>query len=586
MSLRRSSPIAFHPRSLSDTLDGSTGSPGAMAVLQNLIPDPSTRNLWQCRPAAIELIDFTAGGNPFSDGFSDGFARTTFPQPAGAVSTLFVIGDMLYGLVALGPELPQLDYPFAYNLKTNVFVDVSGVTTANRPRAPSTTGPWTPPSMDVIGSIVMVTHPGFDGTGGNWFGWFDISNPLLPAWHAGNLGGTAFSGASPGFSATTGAPVAVKAFNGRAYWAFNPPVGASATVFSDVQDPLTINAAAVAGVIPVITYDDNIPITALGALPLQNQFLGGIVQAIIVFKGAVRMYQITGDIALGSGPPLGTLTRNALNINTGTLAPLSIAATPKGLMFVAPDGLRMIDFQANVSDPIGIDGDGKVLPFINAVIPSRIAAAVNGVLYRVSVQDGSLLNSPFVEYWFDFARGGIWSGPHTFASTVIRAYGQTFIMAAHAANGAIWRSDYLQSSSSTYIENGLQMNFIWTTSMLPDTDQMSENALLETTLYMAMSSGSAGTYLVQALNQNRSVLQAANLVNPSLPVFWGAFTWGQSLWGGALASLFPQAVPWPKPVVFRRMQLVLTGVSSSQLRVGTLHMRYEGLGYLQQGIAA
>ena len=585
MSLRRSTPIAFHPRSLSDAIDASTVSPGAMASLQNLIPDPSTRNLWQCRPAASALIDFRAGGNPFSDGFSDGFARTTFPQPAGAVSTFFIIGDLLYGLVALGPELPQLDMPFCYNLKTNTFINVSGITTANRPPAPSTTGPWTPPTMDVVGSTIMVTHPGFNGTGGNWFGWFDISNPLAPVWNAGNLGGTAFSGASPGFSATTGPPIAVKSFNGRAYYAFNPPVGASATVFSDVLAPLTVNAAAVGGLIPVITYDDNISITALGALQLANQFLGGIVQAIIVFKGAVRMYQVTGDIALGN-PPLGTLTKNALNVNTGTLAPLSVSPTSKGLMFVAPDGLRLIDFQANVSDPIGTDGDGKVLPFLYAVIPSRIAAAANGVLYRVSVQDGSLLNSPFVEYWFDFSRGGIWSGPHSFAATMIKAYNQTFVLAAHAANGTIWQSDYLQSISSTFIENSQQMNFIWVTSMLPDTDQMTENAMLETTLYMAMSSGFAGTYLVQSLNQNGSVLQSASLVNPTLPVFWGQFTWGQSLWGGALSSLFPQAVPWPKPLVFRRMQLALTGVSSPQLRIGTLHMRYEQLGYLQQGIAA
>ena len=71
---------------------------------------------------------------------------------------------------------------------------------------------------------------------------------------------------------------------------------------------------------------------------------------------------------------------------TGTLAPNSLAPSPLGLFFVSPEGLRLIDLQAKVSDPIGQDGDGVVKPFLDVSNPphdmpapvSRICAAVNG----------------------------------------------------------------------------------------------------------------------------------------------------------------------------------------------------------------
>ena len=68
-------PLVWAPAGVSDTLDASTSPPGAMASLQNLIPDPSTAQLWQCRPAAVIKTTFPgliAGG--FSPGFSPGFA--------------------------------------------------------------------------------------------------------------------------------------------------------------------------------------------------------------------------------------------------------------------------------------------------------------------------------------------------------------------------------------------------------------------------------------------------------------------------------------------------------------------------------
>jgi hypothetical protein len=194
-----------------------------------------------------------------------------------------------------------------------------------------------------------------------------------------------------------------------------------------------------------------------------------------------------------------------------------------------------------------------------------------------------LPDSATVEYWYDMTRQ-IWSGPHTFPSSCIGPWNNTFITAPVNVTGSLWRSDFVQSSTSTYTENGSALSFIWTSCMLPDPNQMSENAMIETTIYMGQTPG--GSYSVFALNQNGAVLQSVTLSNTSTSSIWGQFTWGNALWGGATSVLFPRRLPWPAPVVFRRMQISLTGRSSSSTRVGMMHLKYEQLGYLQQSDAA
>lgn len=563
MGLRRSTPLTFNPRGLSDALDGSTVFAGAMASLQNLVPDPSTRALWQCRPAAQSLVNFATQGGGFSSGFSSGFQVGFSPLPIGLISCLKVIGNIAYGMVATGRNAGH-DEPFAYNLLTNAFIVISGVTNANTPVSPAATGAWTPPTMDLVGTNLLVTHPGYTGAGGVFFGWFDISNPSAPTWSGGNLtGAVTFSTA----------PSAVRNFNGRAYWITNPPTGQPAVIFSDVLVPRNVTNAN-----QVLTFDDNVPLTALAGLPLSNQ-LGGIIQSLIVFKGVQNMYQVIGDAASTANP----LSKNTLNVATGTLAPNSIQPTPKGLAFVAPDGLRFIDFSANVSDPIGVDGMGKTLPFIYSVVPSRICAAANGSIYRVTTQDGSLPGAPWVEYWYDMTRQ-IWCGPHTFAASCLASWNNTFIMAPRDVPGSLWQSDYVQSSTSTFTENGVILTFNWTSSMLPDPNQMSENAMIESTIYMGQAPG--GSYSVFALNQNGAVIQSAIITNTSQATVWGSFQWGQAAWGGSTSTLFPRRIPWPAPVVFRRMQIFVQGQSAAGVRLGMMHLKYEQLGYLQQSDAA
>ena len=540
---RNSNPIAWRPRGLSDTLDASNTFAGAMASLQNLIPDPTTRGLWQCRPASDEQTTFS------------GFNTPAF------LSALKIIGNFAYGMVATARNAGK-DEPFCYNLLTKAFVAISGVTAGNSPNSPATTGAWVPPTMALIGAKLIVTHPGFNGVGGAYFGVLDVSNPAAPVWSAVNLTGAVMF---------TTPPSAVSQFNGRAYFITNNPAQ-PALVFSDPLNPTNVTNAD-----QVLTFGDTVPLTALGGLPLQNQ-LGGIIQSLIVFKGVQNIFQVTGDAATGN------LALNSLNIVTGTLAPNTVVNTPKGLAFVSPDGVRQIDFFGHVSDPIGFDGMGVTVPLIYSVVPSRMAAACGGNILRISVQNGNAAGSPNQELWYDVARQ-IWSGPHTFPMSLVQPYNGSFIGAPIGITGSLWQSDVVQSGTSTYTENGAQMTWTWATPLLPDTDKMTNNAMTEATLDIALAP-SIQNIGVSALDENGAVLNTVSIAAPAGATIWGAFKWGAALWGGVPTALAPQQLPWSDVVVFTRMQIQAQGQSAEGIKLGTLHLRYQVLRYLSNVTAA
>lgn len=544
MTLSRTQPFPFSPVGVSDALDSSNVMKGAMLALQNLIPYPGTRNLWGCRPAAIELQNL-----------ADNIAG------AGFISTFKVIGNIMYGLVE-STIFPGHDYPFAYNLLTDTYIAVTGATLNNTPVSPTDTGDWTPPTMDLIGVKLMVTHPGFNGTGGNYFGWFDISVPGTPTWNAGNTTGA--------ISFTT-APSAVKQFGQRAYFAVNPPSGQPSLVASDVLAATVVTNAG-----QVLTFGDNQALTALGVLGLDNQ-LGGLTQALMVFKGVTNIFQVTGDYALSTGWIV-----NSLNMATGTLAPLSLCSTPMGLAFISPEGLRIIDFNAHVSPPVGDAGNGVTAAFIYALSPSRICAAANANVIRISVQNGGVAGTPVQEYWYHMTRQ-CWSGPHTFPASLIATYNNTFVEAASGVDAKIWQSDATQSSTSTFVENGTQLTFAWQTVMLPDTQQMCENNILEATINMALAAGvNIG---VSAIDQNGSVFQSVVIAPTGGATIWGNFQWGQAQWLGAANGLYPRELQWASPLVFRRLSMLATGDCASGVLIGDMFLRYEMLGYLQQPAA-
>jgi hypothetical protein len=615
--------LTWKARGLSDADDGTNAFPGAMASLQNLVPNPSTRNQWVPRPAATQLTAFAGSGL----------------NTPGTGTGLVVVGNIAYGMCGdTAGAYNGKDVPFAYNIVTNTFEAVSiprGA--ASLPASPPSSGDWTPPILAVVGSRILVTHPGFPGGAGSFFGWLDISgfadatktgnthsnttidglsaNVLQAGWQIGMIvsgagipanttiiaiaanglsltlsqaatatangvaltvaGGTGTaplwdSGNTNG-NALAAVPLAVAQFNGRAYFA----VGAGLT-FSDAGSPCQVTNATQA-----ITFRNGLNVTALGPVGLYSATAGGVVQSLIAFQGDAQMQQIQGDITFTSG-----LTVNAINSGVGTLAPLTVTSTPLGLAFVAPDGLRILDASGRISDPIGAYGDGVTVPFIAAISPSRMCAAFNQNVLRVSVKNGNDPNQTVQEYWLDFSLK-VWSGPHTFPASVIAPYqgsaAQGFILFASGIAGKLWQSSAQPQSTSSYTENGTALSFTWKTTLLPDNDQMSENAIIESALGLTLPPSSS--LLIQATDELGTLLDQVTLTGQgTAATIWGAFNWGNALWGGGSSTYRQYQIGWHQPLVFKQAQMQVNGISVAGLAIGNFYMRYEELAYDMQAV--
>jgi hypothetical protein len=164
---------------------------------------------------------------------------------------------------------------------------------------------------------------------------------------------------------------------------------------------------------------------------------------------------------------------------------------------------------------------------------------------------------------------------------MIAAYGNTFIMTPIGVLASLWQSDVAQSGTSTFVENGQQMTYIWATCKLPDAQQMCQMAMIETTLNMAFPSNQSAVS-VQALDQNSAVLGSVIITPPGGATLWGQFNWGQAVWGGVASALTHWDLNWATPIVFSRLQIQATGLSAGGFRIGDLFLRYQKLGYLQR----
>jgi hypothetical protein len=386
-----------------------------------------------------------------------------------------------------------------------------------------------------------------------------------PVWSAGNTN----------VNPLLAKPSWVSQFNGRAYYA----VG-NTEVYSDSLLPLNVSLATQA-----LTFGDNTAIIGSAGLPLSNITTGGIIQALIVIK-ADLMWQITGDAATG------TLATNELNVSIGSLCPNTFVPTPLGLSFIAPDGLRVIDFNAHVSDPLGANGAGVCLPFINALNPSRIVSAFNNNILRISVQNAEAPSQMVYEYWLDFSLK-IWTGPHTFPAQQIQAYSAgsgtnrtyRFIAFGYGINAKLWLSEATPSSTSVYTENGAQLNWSYQTVLMPDNDQMSENRMGQSAITLALPGGQSVSFA--AVNEIGTVLNQIQLsAVGSAPTTWGSFVWGGAIWGQASGYFRQYDMQWTTPIVFKQMSVLISGASQGGTAIGNLYLKYQPLGYLLSVLGA
>lgn len=638
MPIRGARSLTFQGVGVCDSMDGTNAPPGALAACTNLVPNPSTTSTFVPRPAGIRLASFasapallttegglditTEGGVDISLEFGVGLFNI--------VTALLIIGTRAYGMAG-SLAIPGHDVPFCYDLVANTLVAIGNIVSANTPLSPATTGDWVPPQMEMIANRVIVTHPGFDGVT-SFVGWIDVQgfalaagtgdthtstlidnlsfNPQLvnvqpgdsvtgpgipagayvvsttttsitislattatasgialafaggtftaPVWGAGQMSGNV-QFATP--------PVAVQQFNGRAYYA----VGNS-LIGSDSLIPLqTTNTSPL-----VLVLGDSTPINALGGLPLANQVTGGVIQSVIAFKGASVYWQITGD------PATTNLAANAVAGSVGTTAPNSVTATPSGLAYIAPDGLRIVGLNGESSEPIGADGQGVSIPFIYAVAPTRIASAYNQNVLRVSVQNGSVNGQPYQEWWYHFTRR-VWTGPHSFPAALIAPYNNnaisTFIMAPQGVAASLWQSDAVPGLNSTYVENGANLSFAYQTSLLPDNQSAAMNQVVESAQAFALPGALSVTVLVADEAGAQLGLVILSGGNPE-GTTWGAFVWGSFPWGSSVGPFRQVRHKWPAPLVFKQMSVRVTGQSMGGFVLGNLYAEYQILRYL------
>jgi hypothetical protein len=511
--------------------------PGIMSALTNLVPDPANQGIWVPRPAASV---FTATQAAFSPGF---------------ISALFITGQYAYGMVSSALNSGK-DQPFAYDLIGGAFISISGITSANVPTSPLTSGAWQPPTMDQVGIYILVTHPGFNGSGNGYFGWINVSNPLAPVWASGN------TAVNPLPSPAT----FVKQFNQRAFFVVAPLGLQPATYASDVLAPLTVTNPL------ILTYGDNRPLVALGVLGQQNIF-GGITQALLIFKDN-NIFQLTGD--WGPGGAIGTILLNSLNIAVGTIAPLSIVPTPRGVAFLSQDGFRIIDWSMKISDPLGLGGVGVVVPFTQALVPSRVVAACNGQTIRATTQNNAALGQPFQEWVYDLERK-VWHGPHTFTANQIQRYGNSYVVAPIGLTG-LWQSDIFPSVSSQYTENGVLLSWLWASALISN-DGMYEKAIVNSTIYC--SAGIAQQFTMSAQSASGASLSSVPVSPPvTAGSQWGSLTWGIGSWGSAIQQMSHAVVPWDQPLVFDRLRFTMQGFSSAGIAIGKMTIIAEELEYL------
>lgn len=541
MGIAQSTPVRFTPKGLADAYDSTDVFPGACRKLSNLVFDQSNPEIVIARPGV------GAGITSF----------TGFTTP-GYVSIQVTVGDYVYGMIATGLTAGR-DQPFVYRISTNTFIPITGVTAGNaegRPASPATTGAWVPPTLAIIGAKVIITHPGYAGTAGKFFGVIDISNLAAPA----------YTSANTTVNLLPLVPTGVANLNNRAYYILGNQV-----YYSDVLTPTVMTTAGQA-----LTLGDNNPITALSGLPVQTT-TAGVVAALIAFK-STQIWQVTGDAAV-----TGTLALNYLSLNIGTSSPRSVVPSPLGTFFSGPDSAYLVNPYGGVIPVTNQEGAGSSpdlrQPFGYVTVPTRVAAAFAGNIYRIcipSIVDGV---AGTYEYWFD-TRKKRWNGPHSFTYDCASSAGVYFILTGSGSPGALFAGYTFPNAATLYTDNGAAYNVEMKSADFTKRDEMAMKQVVESTIELS-SVGNSTTYTLTAYDDKANNIGSAGISSAQVGGIWGANVWGDgTLWQASTNRPRTYAVNWTSPLVFNKLSIDVVTIANSAIAIGTFYARYQQSGYL------
>jgi hypothetical protein len=545
MPLRKSYPNQFIPTGLIDGFDSTKSFRGAFQRGANLVFDQANQGMVVARPGVTDLVDFSTTP-PFN------------VLSPGIISVFKVIGTRVYGMVATSTT-PGFDEPFCFETTTGTFIAITGVTANNVPVTQAASGQWSPPTMDMVGVNIIITHPGFDGDVPNsrFFGVIDTTNPAAPA----------YSSQNTGTNALPGVPIAVANYFNRAWFALN-----NDAYFTDQLTLVRTNASQ------VLKLGDSAPLTALAGLPISTN-TQGVLAALIAFKGAGKsIWQITGDSALT------TLAQNEIANNVGCSAPRSIQATTEGLKFMGIDGIYVINLIGTVV-PLLYDARTKSQdlqsPFIEAseAQASRAAAGYNLGVYRICL-DTTIAGVAVigVDFWFD-EHERRWNGPHSFPYDCTQPLADAVILSSNANPARLITSDVQQHNTTVYTDLGVPFSCSLIYALLPDQEDMQMHAVVESMIELGRAS-SASQYTIYAQDEFSAIIGQATITLASTGPQWGAVLWGAFVWSSGRIVSRMLTIPWTEPVVFQRMQLEIDTDASAGVALGTLSLRYQRLGYM------
>ena len=237
-------------------------------------------------------------------------------------------------------------------------------------------------------------------------------------------------------------------------------------------------------------------------------------------------------------------------------APGALLSTPKDFSTwtMTDTGWSLLD--GNCTDPIGVAGQGVVVPFLNPTTPTRVAAGCNGSILRVSVITEA---GVWQAYWFDTVRK-VWSGPHTDPSTIYDTYQDTFILVSQAVPAALFSSSTLPYAGESFTEFGSALTWTYQTTVLMDNTMMAESEIAEMQVKSNSPTGIT-SIVVTAQDQDGATIGTETYAFPSVS---GIMAW---------------PIDFSAPVVYNRLAIKITGTSVANFRIGDLYVRARVLGY-------
>lgn len=530
MPFKNATPAYFIPTGLSDAVDETSAFKGACQSLINFVFDRVNRGAVVARPGN-QAISFSTAG---------------FTAP-GVISCMMMVGPIIYGMIAT-TQFGAFDQPFAYNVVTGSFVTITGSTNSNLPATQSTANDWQPAHMEMVGIYVVITHPGYPGGAGPYFGWINTTTNVYAS------GNTATN-------ALPTVPTWVGQFFGRAYFSCGNKL-----IQTDILNPLNITNTEFAA---TLTVGDSTNIVGMCGLPIGTA-TEGVLQALLVFKNK-SIWQVTGDLSLN------TLALNDLIDGVGTSAPRTITVTPAGVAFMSATAIRLV----NLFGTVGFLDTAVVGPFTNASTPSRSAAIYSNSVFRVSVNTTfKILNLAFNDYWFDTLLSK-WNGPHTFPFHCMVSDGTNVYGTNNSLPAVLFISPSAPISSSIYTDNSNTYQCSFQSCNLEETDESVDKQIVESTIELSSISVNS-VYTIQYKDEQGNVLNSVSMNISSPGSAWGSLVWGVGFWKAAVPISGRYGIPWTQPIVYDKLSINVNVAAAEFVSVKKIMNRIQRTNHMSQ----